>query len=238
MGLFKAELLKLKKMSIFQCAVLIPLIAFLSSIGFYNFIKASQKITVWQGLGITSSIIFIGMLLPMLLIYVIVMMGKIENLNNGWKQLLVMPIKREKIYLTKYLVILLVFGITLISYLLQYVIVAYFLGAKGMIPVEIIINVIYVFICFQPFIAIIFFLSNRFNSVVLSLGVGMMFVLSSLLIVQSDYWRYAPWTYALILSQGGSSTAAEIIPLISISLVIFSIILSFDIINFRRKDII
>lgn len=233
MELFKAELLKLKKMSIFQCALFIPTITIVTSIRFYYFLKQSG-VTVWQGLATASSLIFIGMFLPMLIIYTTVMMGKIENLNNGWKQLLVMPVKRERVYLTKYLVVLLVFEVTLISYLLQYTLAAYFLGAKGMIPIEIIINIICIFLAFQPFIIILFFLSNRFNSVVLSLGIGMMFVFSSMLIVQSDYWKYAPWTYPLMISQGGVS----IMPLIIVSLLIFTIIFSFDIVSFKKKDII
>lgn len=233
MELFKAELLKLKKMSIFQCALFIPTITIVSSIHFYYFIKKAGG-TVWQGLATASSLIFIGMFLPMLIIYVTVMMGKIENLDNGWKQLLVMPIKRERVYLTKYLVVLLVFVVALISYLLQYMAAAYFLGAKGMIPIEIIINIICVFLAFQPFIILLFFLSNRFNSVVLSLGVGMMFVFSSMLIVQSDYWKYAPWTYPLMISQGG----VNIMPLIIVSLLIFAVIFSLDIVAFKKKDII
>lgn len=233
MELFKVELLKLKKMSIFQCAVFIPTITIISSIRFYYFLKKAD-VTVWQGLGTASSLIFIGMFLPMLIIYTTVMMGKIENLNNGWKQLLVMPIKRERVYLTKYLVVLLIFALALMSYLIQYMAAAYSLGAKGMMPMEMIVNIICVFLTFQPFIILLFFLSNRFNSVVLSLGVGMMFVFSTMLIIQSDYWKYVPWTYPLMISQGG----VNIMPLVSISLLIFAVIFTLDIASFRKKDII
>ncbi|MBZ9633993.1 ABC transporter permease [Clostridium sp. FP1] len=92
------------------------------------------QITPWEGLAASSLHMFIGVLLPVLMMYVILMMGRIENLNNAWKQILVMPVKRGTFYLIKYLVVLLVLIVALVSYLTQYTLAAYFLCAKGMIP--------------------------------------------------------------------------------------------------------
>lgn len=239
MELFKAELLKIKKMGIIQLAVLAPLLTIVISINAYSFIKSkSPQITAWQGLFTVSSTIFIGMVLPILIIYITMVMGRIENLNNGWKQLLAMPVKRSKIFMIKYLVVLSAFILALISYLIEYSATAYFFGAKGLIPVEVIIDVLYVFIALQPFIALLFLLSNRFNSVVIPLGVGIVLILSSLLIVQSAYWKYAPWTYALGLVQGGLDVITQVVPLLIVGTFIFVCIFSFDIINFKKKDVI
>ncbi|WML37327.1 ABC transporter permease [Clostridium sp. OS1-26] len=239
MELLKGELLKLKRLSIFQMAILAPALVLLLGIKFYSFIKVkAPQVTPWDGLAVGSDTIFVGAILPILIMYVIIMMSRIENLNNGWKQLLVMPVKREKIYLTKYLVVLLVLAATLAAYLVEYTITAYLLGAKGIIPVEMFVNIIFIFIALQPFIAILFFLSNRFSSFVLSLGVGMVFILSSMLIVQSSYWKYDPWTYPLALIQGGLSIVTEVLPFLLISALIFISIFFLDMYNFRRRDII
>ena len=239
MELLKGELLKLKRLSIFQMAILTPALVLLLGIKFYSFIKIkTPQISPWEGLAVGSDTIFAGAVLPILIMYVIIMMSRVENLNSGWKQLLVMPVKRERVYLTKYLVVLLVFTVTLAAYIVEYTITAYLLGAKGMIPVEIFVNLICIFIALQPFIALLFFLSNRFNALVVPLGVGMVFILSSMLIVQSSYWKYAPWTYPLALIQGDLSLTTQVIPLLLISIFIFTTIFFLDIHNFRRKDII
>ena len=239
MELFKAELLKLKKMSFFQCAIVAPITSIAVAIPVYNIMKTKMpQLTPWSGLLGVSSLSFVGMLLPILIIYVTMMMGKIEAQDNGWKQLMAMPVKRENIYLTKYLIVLLVVLVSIVAYLVEYVIAAYALGAKGTIPGILIINMGLVFIALLPFIALLFFISIRFTSVAISIGVGMFFVLSSTLIAQSDYWKYAPWVYPLSISQGVCNTFREITPLILVSLGIFFIISLFDIASFIKRDII
>jgi hypothetical protein len=239
MELFKAEILKLKKMSFFQCAIISPITSIAVAIPVYNIMKAKMpELTPWSGLLEVSSLTFVGMLLPILIIYVTMMMGKIEGQNNGWKQLLAMPVKREKIYLTKYLIVLLVVLVAIIAYLIEYIIAAYALGAKGTIPGILIINMGLVFVALLPFIALLFFISIRFTSVAISIGVGMFFVLSSTLIAQSDYWKYAPWVYPLSISQGICTTFRELMPLVMVSLGVFLLICLTDMANFIKKDVI
>ncbi|URZ05178.1 ABC transporter permease [Clostridium felsineum] len=238
MELFKVELVKIKRMSVYQLAVLSPLLSIIIGARSYGFMKTKvAKVNPWQVMGTIAPITFVGMLLPILIIYVTMTIGRMENANNGWKQLLAMPVKRSKVYLTKYFLVLSVIIVALIAYLIEYILGAYFLGAKGMIPTEVIVKMIYIFIAIQPFTALLFLLSNKFNSVIIPLGVGMITVLSSLIIVQSSYWKYAPWTYALSLSQG-EINIIQALPLLFISLLIFSIIFSLDIINFNKKDVI
>lgn len=238
MELFKVELLKIKKMSVFQLAIIAPLLTIIVAMKTYGIMKPRfPRVTPWQELFTVSSILFIGMLLPMLVIYITMIMGRIENLHNGWKQLLAMPVKRDKVYIAKYLVVIFVFVVSLISYLLEYTLAAYFLGAKGMVPIQVLINMVYVFIAIQPFIILLFVVSNRSDSLVMPIGVGMILTLSSLLIVQSSYWRFAPWTYALGLIQGNLNIETQILPLLTISILLFLMIFSLDIVNFKKKDI-
>jgi hypothetical protein len=239
MELFKAELLKLKKMSVFQCAVVAPMPAIAVAIPVYNIMIAKRpEMTPWSGLLEISALTFVGMLLPILIIYVTMMMGRIENQNNGWKQLLTMPVKRERIYLTKYLIVLIVVLVAILSYLVEYVITAYALGAKGMIPLELVTNEVLVFITLLPFIGLLFFISTRSNSIAVPIGIGMFFILSSTIIGQSNYWIYAPWVYPVTISQGVCSTFAEIIPLVLVSVSVFAAIGIFDVVNFIKKDIL
>ncbi|SHJ37603.1 hypothetical protein SAMN02745163_01809 [Clostridium cavendishii DSM 21758] len=239
MKLFKSELLKLKNTSIFTLALCIPTLSILIGIKFFGVIKKNApNLTPWEGLYSGSATFFIGILLPMFIIYATVTMGKIENTNNCWKQVLCMPIKKIDLYITKYLVLISLLVICLVSYLVQYGVVAYTLGATGFIPKDIFINTTYVFLAAQPFIALLFFLSNRFNSISIPLVIGMLFTLSSLMIVQSKYWIYAPWTYAMGICAEGLNFTKEIFPLLTVSLVLFLIIFSFDIISFNKKDII
>jgi|GEM_PF-1572353 len=239
MELIKAELLKIKRMSIWGLASTLPIIAIILGVKTYAYIKIKfPRITPWEGLSETSSTVFIGMLLQMFMIYVTMVMGKVENANNGWKQILAMPVKRSKVYISKYIVVLLVLVVSLISYLIEYSIAAYFLGAKGMIPVEVFLNVLYVFITIQPITIMLFLLANKFSSVVITIGAGMCMILSGFLISQSNYWKYAPWTYPVDIIQGGLNIKNEILPLLSLSLFIFALIFYLDIINFKKKDIV
>lgn len=239
MELIKAELLKIKRMSIWGLAVTLPIIAIILGVKTYAYIKINYpKITPWEGLNETSSTVFVGMLLQMFMIYVTIVMGKVENLNNGWKQLLAMPVKRSRVYISKYIVVILVLVVSLISYLIEYSITAYFLGAKGMIPVEVFLNILYVFITIQPITIMLFLLANKFSSLVIPIGAGMFIILSGFFIGQSNYWKYAPWTYPMYIIQGGLNMKTEILPLLLLSLFIFALIFYLDMINFKRKDIV
>lgn len=239
MKLFKSELLKLKGTSIFTLALFIPSLSILIGVKLSGVIlKNNPSLSPWNSLYTGSSTFFIGILLPMFIIYAAVTMGKIENTNNSWKQILCMPIKKVDLYINKYLVLISLLTICLISYLIQYGIGAYILGATGFIPSDVFINMLYTFLAAQPFISLLFLLSNKFSSISVSLSIGILVTLSSLMIVQSKYWIYAPWTYAMGICGGSLNFISEILPLLSVSLVLFLAIFSFDLISFKNKDVI
>lgn len=93
MDLLKIEFMKIKKFGLITCAILIPVPAVMFALKLYS--TLTYKIDSVGGLEILrviSSSMYIGMLLPILIMYVVCVVTKVENDNNGWKQIMSMPL--------------------------------------------------------------------------------------------------------------------------------------------------
>lgn len=115
---FRAELLKTKRTSSWYLAIAIPAIMPLLSIVGYDQANADDKIrsNPWRtyftdGFQMTNFII-----LPMFVILICTLLPQIECRNNTWKQVLASPQRRRDIYAARYLHVVLMIGVFLVSY--------------------------------------------------------------------------------------------------------------------------
>lgn len=238
MYLLKIELLKIKKFSLIQLAILLPIPAIVIAVQIL--IELNNEVggvtAVEDIMGISSAMYF-GMFLPILIMYVVCSITKIENNNNGWKQLLTMPIKKWKIYFSKNLISMLIVAVSLISYYIYCLITSYLLTGKIYVEVSTLIKLMEVFLTILPIIILLFAVARIFNSIVVPLGVGIFFILSTIFIAQSEYWLFAPWAYPVVFS-GGAISSKENILILLVSVVLCGILFLSDLYKFTTKDVI
>ncbi|MGL5245554.1 MAG: ABC transporter permease [Sarcina sp.] len=237
MDLIKIEFMKVKNFSLVLLSILSPIPAIIFSIKLYSILSRNNS-------GINGTEIFmnlswsmyIGMFLPMLIIYVVCSISKIENANNGWRQLMMMPIKRWKIYFSKSFISILIVGISLISFFIMCIIISLILSGEVNFQISMIKKLIEIFITIIPMVLLLFIISRNFHTLIVPLVVGILLILSSAFIVQSDYWIYASWTYPLVVSIG-SLSGKEIGMVLIISMSLSVILFLSDLFRFIGKDV-
>lgn len=233
MELLKVEFLKIKKSSLLYTALLVPITIVLI------FIKKAQSLAV-NGLEINeaivmfSSITFIALVLPLLNTFTACIITKVENDNNGWKQLMLMPIKKSSIYFTKYKIMLLTLAASIVSYLLAVILGGFFISKK--IDLSILVIGVEIFITSLPVIILLFIIGRNFMSIIPVISAGVVMMITNIFIAQSRFWIYAPWTYALSITNGSISSYEKYIA-IGASLVLAFLLFSLDYISFKKSDI-
>lgn len=147
------------------------------------------------------------LLLPMGIALATSLLNQIEYRNNTWKQLMVMPVSLSSLFLSKY--------ITLLYILVQYF-VLFTLGIylTGLIPALIYSDVIYpqeqfpvsefvkksteYFIDCLPIVAIQFLLSFHIRNYIVSIGIGFMLLIGSLIAMNWESGYLLPYCYAAL----------------------------------------
>lgn len=233
MELLKVEFLKIKKSSLLFTAFAVPIAIVLI------FIKKAQSLAV-NGLEINeaiimfSSITFIALVLPLLNTFTACIITKVENDNNGWKQLMLMPIKKSSIYFTKYKIMLLTLAASIVSYLLAVILGGFFISKK--IDLSILVIGVEIFITSLPVIILLFIIGRNFMSIIPVISAGVVMMITNIFIAQSRFWIYAPWTYALSITNGSISSYEKYIA-IGASLVLAFLLFALDYISFKKSDI-
>lgn len=233
MELLKIEFLKLKKSSLLFIALVIPIAIVLI------FIKKAQSFTL-KGLGINevivmfSSITFIALALPLLNIFTTCLITKVENDNNGWKLLMLMPIKKSSIYFSKYKIMILTLASSIAAYLFSIILSGFFISKK--IDLSILVLGIEIFITSLSVIILLFIIGRNFISIIPVISVGVIMMITNIFIAQSRFWIYAPWTYPLSIT-GGAITTTERYIAIGISLILSFLLFSIDYLRFKKSDI-
>jgi len=181
-----------------------------------------------------SSITFIALVLPLLNTFTACIITKVENDNNGWKQLMLMPIKKSNIYFTKYKIMLLTLAASIVSYLLAVILGGFFISKK--IDLSLFVLGIEIFITSLPVIILLFIIGRNFMSIIPVISAGVVMMITNIFIAQSRFWIYAPWTYALSITNGSISSYEKYIA-IGASLVLAFLLFSLDYISFKKSDI-
>lgn len=195
--LLKIEFLKLKHAMVLTTATICPLFAvMLGSIDLLSAVaERGNDVLQWSNLIYYIGLYFSVIVYVMCITIVLAMTGRIEHANNGWKHILSLPVRRGNIYFTKLIV-----GVTVITYCvlilwLGTIVTGKIIGVDGPIPFELVKTSLFSYYSALPIIAIQFYLSFSFNHIGIPLAVGTALTFPVLLILNSKYWIYYPWTY-------------------------------------------
>lgn len=233
MNLYIAELKKLRHKTIYLLMILLPTIItlFLLNKASNTEDVAGEFLPLYVG-----RIAFIGIFVPMFVVYLVIIMTRIEWSNNGLRNLLTLGVKRQKVYFTKVLVVISIIACMFIIFLLELFILEKIAG-KNLLNSDFFIQMIIAFLAMLPFAIFEYEISRRCESPIIPAGVGITLILSTALIIQSKYNILFPWTYSLMAVVSGGEKIGNIIFMSSLSIFIFFGIIILGVRNFCKKDI-
>jgi hypothetical protein len=223
----RAELIKTKRSASFWVCVLgsgfIPLIFLLTYTlapeknypGLQQFPWGKHLNQGWQA--------FSHLLLPMFIILICSLIPQIEFKNNTWKQVFASPQSLGNIFFSKFfaihlmiLFLFLIFNLFLIlSAVVANLIISKYVFLKTPLDWGALLKLnFHTYLAILGISAIQYWLSLRFKNFIASIGIGLAFLITSLIAALSS-WEYAytlPYAYPILTMRNFSSKAAQSFP--------------------------
>lgn len=242
---FKIELLKLKHSNILPVIVLIPLLCLAQGGSMVKHTTGSMKVLdPWYRLYLGSMLYYAGLFLPCVIAFVMAMVARVEHMDNGWKQLLALPIKREYVYFSKFLVGILIVLSNVLVLIAGMLICGKMLGINTPVPYDMIVGrPLMTLASTAPIIALMYYLSIRFSHIGVPAGGGIALAFPAILIANSArYWIYYPWTYPIFtaMSSGslGFSAGDKTLAMWIVCIAGFIVITLTGLLRFKKYDVI
>lgn len=219
------ELQKIKRskiMIIMSLPCLIVILSGLLSIGRYITDKASEP---WAAMFVQSTLMFAYFMMPFSIIILCVLMSQMEHQNKGIVKMLSLPIDTKKISFAKFCIIVFLIAAQMLLYFAFFtiggIITSALVGIDIVIPIEYLLSwCIKLFLAALPMAAVLWAIAVCFEKIVVSLGIGMAFVLPSIFISNTGSWWIYPFDYPGILVSAemarltGNGGLLELIPFI------------------------
>lgn len=236
MELLKIELLKIKKSSLLFMALLLPIPIILIVVKQAQNISSVSGVNPLGSILVFSSVAYLSLVLPLLNIYTACVITKVENDNSGWKQLMLLPIKKSSIYFSKYRVMIITLAISILSYIVWITLAGFYISKDLSFNFNILFYGLQIFITTLPIIILLFIIGRNFSSIIPVISAGVIMLITNIFIAQSRFWIYAPWTYSIMVV-GGNITNLERYIVIGVSIVISLGMFFIDFTMFAKSDI-
>lgn len=199
---FSSEILKIRRLKLWIVIILGASISVtLAFNNFFNnydiFMQPGDNpwIEAW-----TQIAIFMGpFILPILVGIFTVLIFRSEHIGGGWKQILALPISRTKVYISKFLLVAVLMGITQFVVLVLFLFFGFIKGIKADIPLmNLIIFSFRGWLASLPLISIQLIPSLHWDNFGVPLGINIIFTLPSLFVANSKLGQFYPWTQPLL----------------------------------------
>lgn len=206
-----AELLKTKRTLTLALAFLAPLaLAFLELAVGFQYGKRMYRVggDSWMTLIEHTTMMWVLLLLPLFVTLEMGLLGALEHNHKTWKQLYALPLPRWSIYLAKQLIGMGIIGLSMVILSLMTVGVGLIgrvflpdLGFDTPIPwLPLIQNIALSFLAAWLIISIHLWVSLRWNSFVLAMGVGIVATVFGVVVMGSKWEQFDPWTIPGVVS--------------------------------------
>ncbi|GEN36492.1 MULTISPECIES: ABC transporter permease [Aneurinibacillus] len=243
MRLLTSELMKLRRSGVVWIAVLAPL--FLVLQGVANFMRyrdsafANSRRTEWEILYEQCIILYPSLLLPLVITILMALLARIEHGQNGWKQLLALPVTRAQVYVSKLIIACLLVFLNLSVLSAGTLLAGLAVGAEGAVPYGLLLGRgLLAFIAVLPVVAVQFVLSFRFSHAGVPLALGTGLAAPTIFAANSEhFWIYYPWTYPVMTYFGPSMEKFEQDTVMyGIAAALFALFLLLGFREFRKRD--
>jgi len=187
---FYAELLKMQKSSIWYLTLVSPLLAALIGLGL-----GIEGPVQWEQLLANMNIAHAVLFLPLLAGIFSAFTCWYEHLDGGWKQLLAQPVSRGAVYVSKFLIVILLLVLTQLLFLTVLLVTGWIKGFSTDIPWELFLLCVGgSLLASLPLVALQLFVSTIWSSFAAPIALNVIFTLPNILIINSEkFGPYYPW---------------------------------------------
>lgn len=238
--IFQSEWIKMRKSSILVLTLVSPFLATLVGLG----IGIPNDIDPYLMSLMMMSYVHALLLLPLLTGVLSAFICRFEHLNGGWKQLLSMPVSRWKVYVMKYVLVMVLVFITQLLFFIGLFLVGQMRGFQGPFPWDMALSsVLGGFIACLPIAALQMFVSVAWSSFAAPMAINVIFTLPNILIANSEtFGPFYPWGQpflAMMPFSDESFGALNVGPETLFLVILTSFVLFFfsGIMYFQRKEI-
>lgn len=200
-----AEALKLRRTLALSLAFVAPVL--LVGLEFCIFVDRGAEMTpedgrIWQQLTLNSLMLYNLLVVPLFVTLQTALLGGLEHGNRNWKQLYALPVSRGALYAAKQLVAVGLIGLSA-PVLVGAIVVAGLalraiypgIGFEAPVPAwEILRYALLSWVASWLIVAIHTWIGMRWSSFVVAMGVGVSATIAAVMIIQSEYVGYYPWT--------------------------------------------
>ncbi|MEK4299576.1 ABC transporter permease [Oceanobacillus sp. FSL W8-0428] len=240
-SVINSEWYKLRKSKVLFLLLVAPLIGLF--IGLANSSIEIEEINAWHEKLVMMNFTYAILFLPLISGVLASVICKYEHQEGGWKQLMALPVTRGKVFLSKYLLLILLMLAMQLMYLVSIYLVGVIEGITDPFPMDIVWKSIFGgWVATLPLIALQLWVSIAFKSFAAPFAINVIFTLPTILVINSErFGPYYPWGQPfLMMNIGGSTEDVFFVPWDQILTVVGSSFLIFFIggyLYFQKKAI-
>lgn len=222
----KAERLKLKRTLALWLAPLAPLVIiglqFAIVLERQEYFRGQDTLTAWIQYGGQTVFLWTMLMLPLFVTLETALLGNLEHGNQQWKHLFALPIPRGAIYAAKQISGMAIIGLSMAALYVYLVLsglglrlVAPGLGFEAPVPWgEFLQYIGLAYLASWLILSIHTWIGLRWHSFVVASAVGITAMIIAVVLFQSDWNAWYPWTLAGMVAYGleeGGDVAAQIL---------------------------
>ncbi len=177
-----------------------------------------------------------ALVLPILVAIVAGMLSAVEHSSHAWKYILTMPMQRSTMYLAKLLLCCCLLLLSSLIVTIGVVAIGSTLGFEGAIPWDRVGWVfIYPLLGCAAIISIQVWLSTKFQNFSVPLAIGIVSIIASLFLSQSEATHWFPWVYPFLTAPIGEPYEPGYTSMMSITVAVMVTVVALW--EFSRRDV-
>lgn len=206
-AVLRSEWYKLRKSKILPIIVAGPLIAFIIG-AMFNYDSLEDGANKWYFAVILMNLTYALLFLPLITGVLASSICRYEHQAGGWKQLLALPVTRGSVFISKYVLLLLLVFLIQLLYLGTIYTVGKINGFTDPFPIDIIWkSIIGGWLATFPLVALQLWMSMAFKSFAAPFAINVIFTLPTILAVNSErFGPFYPWAQPFSMMYIGGDT--------------------------------
>lgn len=210
----RAERLKLRGTLGFWLAWIAPAVIvalqLMMNLGRRDFYLARDPFDAWREYGIQVMVLWSLMMMPLFVTLETALVAQLDHTSRGWKHLFSLPVSRGAQYAAKQIGGMALVGLSLVALTVFSVLGGLVLrqaipgiGFEDPVPlVDIASFAFFTFLGAWLVISIQTWVAQRWSSFVVASGFGIAMTIIGVIVIQSDYAGYYPWTLPVLVANG------------------------------------
>ena len=206
LSILQSEWYKLRKSRIISIIFVGPLVALMIGLSFNLDIKV--EVNEWYLSLLSINLTYALLFLPLITGVLASVICRYEHQAGGWKQLLALPVTRGKVFMAKYVLLMLLVLVIQLLYLAAVYGVGVMKGFTDPFPIDIVWkSMLGGWVATFPLVALQLWMSVLFKSFAAPFAVNVVLTLPSILVINSEcFGPYYPWVQPFSMMYIGGNT--------------------------------